>query len=135
MQKVLILAATLALPAAQAATPEELILGYAQQARRDAVAYAGPSAAAGRQFFTARHGDWSCSSCHGANPAAAGRHVVTGKSIAALAPSRNPARFRDAARVEKWFRRNCNDTLDRACTAAEKADVMAYLLTLRVGGA
>ena len=135
MQKVLILAATLAMPAAQAATPEQLLLDYAQQARRDSAGYAGPSAVAGRQFFTARHGDWSCSSCHGANPAATGRHVVTGKTIAALAPAANPERFRDAVHVEKWFRRNCNDTLDRACTTVEKADVLAYLLTFRAGGA
>jgi hypothetical protein len=30
--------------------------------------------------------------------------------------------------VEKWFKRNCNDVLARACTPAEKADVLAYLL-------
>ena len=135
MQKVIILAATLALPAAQAATPGQLLLDYAQQARRETTAYAGPSASAGRQFFTSRHGEWSCSSCHGANPAAVGRHVVTGKTIAALAPAANAERFRDAGHVEKWFKRNCNDTLDRACTAVEKADVLAYLLTIRAGGA
>lgn len=135
MRTILILAAALALPAAHAATPEQLLQGYAQQARREAPAYAGPSAAAGRQFFTRRHGDWSCSSCHGADPATPGRHVVTGKAITALAPVPNSERFRDARHVEKWFRRNCNDTLDRACTAAEKADVLAYLMTLRTAGA
>jgi len=33
--------------------------------------------------------------------------------------------------VDKWFRRNCNDTLNRLCSAQEKADVMAWLLSLK----
>ena len=133
MRKILLLAAVVAAPAGHSSTPEELMRGYAQQARREAMAYSGPSAAAGRQFFTTKHADWSCSSCHTANPGASGRHAVTGKSIAPLAPALNAERFRDSARAEKWFKRNCNDTLDRACTAAEKADVIAYLLTVRTG--
>ena len=40
----------------------------------------------------------------------------------------NPARFSDAAKVDKWFRRNCNDVLQRECSASEKADVLAYLI-------
>ena len=39
--------------------------------------------------------------------------------------------IRDRCRVEKWFRRNCNDVVGRECTAAEKADVLAWLLTLK----
>ena len=61
----------------------------------------------------------------------AGRHAGTGKSIAALAPAFNPERFTDPAKVEKWFKRNCHDVLGRECSAAEKADVMAWLTTLR----
>ena len=52
----------------------------------------------------------------------------TGKAIAPLAPAANAERFADAGKVEKWFRRNCNDVLGRACTPSEKADVLAYLL-------
>ena len=119
----------LAAPVTRAATPDEMLRDYA------AAAHAGaPSPAVGRQFFASRHGgDWSCSSCHTNDPTATGRHVVTGKAIAPLAPAANPQRFRDTARVEKWFRRNCNDTLRRECTAAEKANVLAYLLTLQKG--
>ena len=40
-------------------------------------------------------------------------------------------RFTDVTRSEKWFRRNCNDVVGRECTAAEKADVLAWLLTLQ----
>jgi hypothetical protein len=60
-----------------------------------------------------------------------GQHAATGKPITALAPAANPQRFTDAAKTEKWFRRNCNDVLGRECSAAEKADVLGWLLTLK----
>ena len=85
----------------------------------------------GKLFFTTRHGgEWSCASCHGTPPTAQGKHASTGKSIAALAPAFNPKAFTDTAKVDKWFRRNCNDVLSRECTAVEKADVLAWLLQL-----
>ena len=93
---------------------------------------AGFSAQRGELFFKATHGnDWSCASCHTANPLGPGKHAKTGKPIEPLAPAANPKRFTDAAAVEKWFRRNCNDVLGRACTAQEKGDVTAYLGSLR----
>ena len=110
--------------AAQAATPQELAAGYASQAGAPA------AAARGQQFFTARHGkEWSCASCHGTPPTQPGKHAATGKPIGALAPGFNRERFTDPAKVEKWFRRNCNDVVGRECSAAEKADVMAWLMT------
>jgi hypothetical protein len=85
----------------------------------------------GRAFFTSTHGrEWSCASCHGESPASAGRHAATGKAIDPLAPAVNAAAFTDSAKVDKWFRRNCRDVTGRECTAAEKADVMAWLLSL-----
>lgn len=113
-------------PAARAATPAELLSGYAAQA-------GSPGAPdRGRQLFTTRHGrEWSCASCHGAVPVQTGRHASTGKPIGALAPAFNPERFTDVARTEKWFRRNCNDVIGRECTAAEKADILSWLLTLK----
>ena len=117
-----------AVVAAQAATPLELQQQMATAAR---VSGGGFSAQRGRTFFSQTHGnDWSCTSCHTANPLAPGRHVVTGKDIAPLAPAANPQRFTDPAKVEKWFARNCNDVLKRPCTAAEKGDVLEYLLSL-----
>lgn len=113
-------------PAAHAVTPAEQLAGYTAQAGSAAVP------ARGQQFFNARQGrEWSCASCHGALPTQAGRHASTGKFISPLAPAFNPERFTDAARTEKWFRRNCNDVAARECTAAEKADVLAWLLTLK----
>jgi hypothetical protein len=113
-------------PAANAATPGELLAGYSVQAGSAAVPERG------RQLFTTRHGrDWSCASCHGGVPTQAGKHASTGKPIGALAPAFNAERFTDAAKTEKWFRRNCNDVIGRECTAAEKADVLSWLLTLK----
>jgi hypothetical protein len=109
-----------------AATPTDLLSRYAAKGA------ASPSADRGRVFFTSRHGDaWSCSSCHGEVPNGVGRHAATGKSIEPLAPAANAERFTDEARVEKWFRRNCKDVVGRECTAAEKADVLAWLLTVK----
>lgn len=111
---------------AQAATPAELAGGYAAQAGAPAAAERG------QQFFTSRHGhEWSCASCHGAPPTQSGKHAATGKVIGPLAPAFNADRFTDAAKTEKWFRRNCNDVVGRECTAAEKADVLAWLMALK----
>ena len=108
------------------ATPGELEAGYSAQAGTPA------SAARGQALFTTRHGrEWSCSSCHGAVPTRAGSHAATGKLIATLAPAFNVERFTDPAKVEKWFRRNCNDVVGRECSAAEKADVLSWLRSLR----
>jgi uncharacterized protein DUF1924 len=117
---------------ASAATPADLQKGF-EAAARDAVpGFSGFSAQRGEQFFKARHGnDWSCTSCHTENPLGQGRHAKTGKTIAPLAPGANPLRFTDAASVEKWFRRNCNDVLSRTCTVREKGDVLQYLISLR----
>lgn len=103
-----------------------------QLAQWSAQAGAPGNAVRGQSFFSSRHGgEWSCSSCHGTPPTATGKHASTGKAIDPLAPAFNPKAFTDAARVEKWFRRNCKDVLARECSAAEKADVLAYLAGLK----
>ena len=86
----------------------------------------------GRAFFTSRHGgEWSCSSRHGSPPTKAGKHASTGKLIDPMAPAANPHTFTETAKVDKWFRRNCKDVLQRECSAGEKADVLAYLIGLK----
>jgi len=70
----------------------------------------------------------SCATCHTVNPPEAGRHARTNKTIEPLAPSANRERFTDPEKVEKWFKRNCNDVLSRSCTAREKADFAAYVI-------
>lgn len=112
--------------AAHALTAAEQLATYAAQSGQ------APQAARGQEFFTTKHGhDWACASCHTAQPTAEGKHASTGKSIRPMAPAANPERFTDAAKTEKWFRRNCNDVVGRECSAGEKADVMAWLLTLK----
>jgi mono/diheme cytochrome c family protein len=120
------LSAAAALCGQARATPSSLLADYG------AIAGRAPDVARGASLFTSRHGrDWSCSSCHGALPVGTGRHTVTGKPISPMAPAANRERFSSAAKTEKWFRRNCNDVLGRECTAAEKADVLAWLMTLK----
>lgn len=109
-----------------AATAQELLAQFSTQAGAPA------NAQRGQAFFTAKHGkEWSCSSCHTGNPVQGGQHAATGKAIGPLAPGANAQRFTEPAKVEKWFRRNCNDVLGRECSAQEKADVLAWLASLK----
>lgn len=128
---VLVALAGLAAQPALAETPNE-ILAAIQKEASGTPGFQGFSAARGENFFKAKHGgEWSCSSCHTDNPAAPGKHAKTGKVIDPLAPSANAERFTSPKKVEKWFKRNCNDVLDRVCTPQEKGDILAYLLTVK----
>jgi hypothetical protein len=119
------LLALAALPVA-AATPAGLLAGYtaaaggnaARSGAWPAVLHQHPRA----RVELARHATAPC-------PRARGKHASTGKPITPLAPAFNAQRFTDEAKTEKWFRRNCNDVVGRECTAAEKADVLAWLMT------
>ena len=110
---------------ALSATSQELLKGYEAQSTK-------ASSARGEQFFNAKHGkEWSCASCHENPPNHDTKHIVTGKVIKPLSPNTNPERFVDQAKADKWFKRNCNDVLARECTAQEKADVLAWLMTVK----
>ena len=127
----LMLAAGLAALPAFAETPNE-ILASIQQEAAGTPGFQGFSAARGESFFKTKHGgEWSCASCHTENPAAQGKHAKTGKVIQPLAPSANAERFTDPGKVAKWFKRNCNDVLERVCTPQEKGDVLTYLLAVK----
>jgi hypothetical protein len=122
----LLVLAAFAMPA-QAATPAELLAAYTAQAGTPA------SAERGQKLFTTNFGKslgWSCASCHGEVPVKNGRDQMSEKRILPLAPAANPARFTDKSKVENAFRLNCKDVVGRECTAQEKADVLAWLLTL-----
>jgi mono/diheme cytochrome c family protein len=79
--------------------------------------------------FTVKGKQIACASCHTANPADPGKHIVTGKPIRPLSPVINAKRFADLDKVEKNFTNHCNDIISRDCTAQEKANFIAYLLT------
>jgi len=114
-----------AIPASANSVSADLLAAYRAEAGKPL------SAAQGEHLFRARHGEMGCTSCHTDNAKSIGKHAKTGKSIEPLAPIANPARLSDQAKVEKWFRRNCNDVLKRACTAQEKGDFVAYLLSIK----
>jgi hypothetical protein len=104
---------------------------YRTQAKSENPAFKDFSVAAGQKLYTTKVGELSCASCHTDSPLAAGKHAKTGKDILPLSPSVNAKRFTDTAQVEKWFKRNCNDVLSRACTTQEKGDFMAYVLSVK----
>lgn len=107
-----------------------------QQILDSLVAQAGPaSAARGEKLFrgkfsTGKDAD-SCTTCHTENAKAVGQHARTHKAIDPLAPVAQKDRFTDAAKVEKWFKRNCQEVLGRACSAQEKADFAAYMISVK----
>jgi len=132
MKKTLAIAATSAalFAAVVAANPvrDSLIAGYAAQAGVSSF-----SAEAGRALFLSQNTGGkpatpSCSTCHTTDPTAAGRTRV-GKPIEPMAVSRNPDRFTDAEKVEKWFRRNCNSVLGRECTPEEKGNFLTFMIS------
>jgi mono/diheme cytochrome c family protein len=129
--KRLLLAAAMALTTPLCIGANAVQESYLAAAKIENPAFSGFSAERGKAFYAAKTGAVSCASCHGDSPLAAGKHATTGKAILALAPAANAQRFTDAAKVEKWFKRNCNDVLKRACTAGEKGDFVAYALSLK----
>ncbi|MDP3585133.1 MAG: DUF1924 domain-containing protein [Thiobacillus sp.] len=117
---------------ALADSPANFMARYAQAA---GVAVTALSPARGEALYRGEHpgkngAKQSCASCHTASPKQAGQTRV-GKRIEPLAPAANPQRFTDAAKVEKWFRRNCTDVLARECSAQEKGDFIAWLNQLK----
>jgi hypothetical protein len=111
---------------AQAADPLEAITAAA----RSDQSFSGFSVERGAALWSRKGKDWSCSTCHTADPRKPGRHTVTGKAIKPMAPASNPDRFTDAAKVDKWFKRNCRDVFNRECTAQEKGDVITWLRSI-----
>jgi uncharacterized membrane protein len=129
-----ILGACVALAAATAiADParDAILAALTDEAAKTDPAFAGFSAERGAAFWSASHVGGkvdtpSCTSCHSKDPTADGS-TRAGKTIAPMAVSKTPDRFTDAAKVAKWFARNCNSVLGRECSAVEKGDVITYL--------
>ena len=127
--------ATLTLPLTSLAAPRDDILAfYASAAKAASPAFSGFSAPRGEQLYVTKFAGGkpdtpACTSCHADSPRSAGR-TPTGKSIEAVAVSVTPTRYTDAAKVEKWFKRNCNEVLGRACTPLEKGDWLSYMISL-----
>jgi hypothetical protein len=120
---------------ADPASAQKLADKYAVIAKNINPEYKGLSADAGKAFFnrelTIRGKQIACASCHTTNPANPGKHIVTKKPIKPLAPSANAERFSDVAKVEKNFEKHCLEIIGRDCTAEEKGNYIAYMLTVK----
>lgn len=107
------------------------VLASYQAAARSADPTYKPSVSEGLKFyqkdFNVSSQARSCSSCHNLKPTEPGSHVITGKSIAPMAPRISPNRFTDPEKIEKWFKRNCKEVVGRLCSPAEKSDFITYL--------
>lgn len=127
------LACCLSLPAL-AAPESALIAGYAEQARQENPAFNGFSAARGKALYFAerqRNGKTiSCTTCHTADPRQTGKTLAYRK-VEPLAPAANSERFSNPQKVEKWFRRNCDDVFAHACSAQEKGDFITWINSLK----
>jgi len=84
----------------------------------------------GKALWYSEQNDRSCTSCHGTSPIAVGKHRKTGKKIMPMALSVNPERLAKAAKIEKWFLRNCKWTLGRECSPQEKGNILKWLKQL-----
>lgn len=122
----------LLVPLAAVAGPlDAQLTAYAVAAKAADPAFAGFSAARGQTlhstaFALGKPDTPACTSCHGKDPRAAGR-TLSGKVIEPVALSVTPGRYADPAKVEKWFKRNCNEVLGRACTPLEKGDWLSFM--------
>lgn len=117
--------------AASAAPLEDQLARYATAAKTADPAFAGFSAARGKTLHTkafalGKPDTPACTSCHGLDPRGAGK-TPTGKVIEPVARSVSPGRYADPAKVEKWFKRNCNEVLGRECTPLEKGDWLTFV--------
>ena len=138
-------------------TPEQILEAYAAQARASDPAFSGFSIERGEAFYREPHvikgaGVWSCASCHLKDPRYSVRahhtdipcracHVINDwehpdpkhakkRVIDPFAPSANPIRLTDAQRVDNFLKLNCMLLMKRECTALEKGDVIAYLMSI-----
>ncbi len=129
-----VLAAVLALSisgAGIAGPREDQLAAYATAAKAANPAFAGFSAARGKTLHTQSFGlgkpdTPACTSCHGNDTRGPGR-TPAGKAVEAMALSVSPTRYVDPAKVEKWFKRNCNEVLGRECNAQEKGDWLTFM--------
>ncbi len=115
------------------AAQKPILDSYLAAAKAENAAFSGFSAERGKSFFLAKHDASSetpsCTTCHTSDPTKAGQ-TRAGKDVAPMAVSKTPDRFTDAEKVEKWFTRNCQSVIGRACTAQEKGDFITFMASL-----
>ncbi len=112
---------------------QALLDNYAAQARRDNPQFAGFDAARGKALYFGPHtgGDPdlnACAVCHTKDPRKWGTNAESKREIEPMAVSTNPERYLKERKVEKRFKRDCQDVLGRQCTAQEKGDFITFLM-------
>jgi len=115
-----------------AAARAAILAGIGAEAKAADPAFAGFSAQRGQALFASKNTSGkpetpSCTTCHTVDPTQMGQ-TRAGKEIDPMAVSKTPDRFTDPDKVEKWFGRNCNSVLGRACTPLEKGDVLTFFI-------
>lgn len=114
---------------------EEILKIFEQQAKTASPSFKSFSIAEGEKMFRAervnsKNEKISCMTCHTSNPKAEGL-TRANKVIDPLAPIANKERFTDMEKVEKWFKRNCKDVLDRECTVLEKGNFTKFMMSIK----
>ena len=125
---------TLALLSKAVMASPAIISDYSSQAKQANSGFTGFSAERGKTLYyreTIQNGKpMRCATCHSADPRQPGKTPAF-RTLEAMAPVITPSRFTDAKKVEKWFRRNCDDVFKRECTAQEKGDFVTFLSSLK----
>jgi len=128
--------ATLALLPGQSASADQrqqIVEKTTNEAKALDPNFSGFSADRGKALFLSKQATGkpdtpSCTSCHSSSPLNVGE-TRAGKKIAPMALSKSPERYGDLEKVEKWFRRNCNSVLGRACTPVEQGDYLTFMFS------
>lgn len=114
---------------------DAILKAYEAEAKKIDIKFQGFNASSGEKLFRMQrlHSSGekvSCMTCHTDNPKAEGL-TRANKVIEPIAPVANKERFTDMAKVEKWFKRNCNDVLERSCTYLEKGDFIKFMMSVK----
>ena len=114
---------------------DAILKAYEAEAKKIDIKFQGFNASSGEKLFRMQrlHSSGekvSCMTCHTDNPKAEGL-TRANKVLEPIAPVANKERFTDMAKVEKWFKRNCNDVLERPCTYLEKGDFIKFMMSVK----
>lgn len=143
---------------AHAEKPDDLVRRYAALVKQEDPSFEGFSAERGKAFYFEKHvlpglGEVNCASCHLEDPRKQIRahrveilcracHVINQEEhpdpndakkryIEPFTPTVNHERFNDFEKVNRYFDVNCKMVMKRVCTAKEKGDLIAWLLTVK----
>ena len=128
-----LLGSTMLALAAVGTAQKQVLDTYAMTAKEVDPSAAAFSAERGKALFlaqstTGKPDTPSCTSCHSTNPRQPGR-TRAGKDIDPMALSAKKDRYSDLNFTEKWFGRNCDSVLGRACTPTEKGDFITFMVS------